>query len=725
MRIGVAIVFGIVPSAIAQTVAEESDLPRAVQGEGIVVTAQKRPQLIQDVPVPVASIGGAPLAESNQLLTRDFFDKIPGFNVLPSLQSNQPLAIRGITTSFGNPTVAIMIDDVPICASTNVGGGNVVPDLDPGDLQRIEVLRGPQGTLYGASSMGGLVKYVTIDPSMDRASGHIGAGVSGVTNGTGAGFNIRGAGNLPVSGDLAIRASGFMRRDPGYIDNPITNISGLNEQKGAGAQLSALWMPHASISLRLTALLQELKVGGVDDVDIVAGLHDLQQGNLPGTGASNRKIQAYIAALDVQRGRLAFTSVTGYTVNQFSGTTDTSGFQGAIVQGTFGVRGAVGDASNRTEKLTQEIRITLPVTNGMEWLIAGFYTNERSALRQTTFPEDPRTGVIVGAGTVNDFPATYREFAGFTNVVFRASDRLELQLGARGSRIDQATQQMVVGPLTPALTGGLEAPAAFPEARSSSNAFTYLATPMLRLSPQSMLYARFASGYRAGGPHRSPGGIVPAQYEPDKTQSYEIGVKAEFPGRRFAVDASAYHIKWKDIQLQANNPATTLPFQFNGGGARSDGVELAAEAWPWSGTMLAGWIVCNDAVLTDPIRIGAYAEPGERLPVGSRFSGHASLEHKFPVARDWSGFGAIEVSHVGDRKGPFRRIETAERLDYPAYSTLNLRGGIRGGSWTCTLFVTNATDERGKLNGGAGTGIPLGFVYIKPRTFGISLANNF
>jgi outer membrane receptor protein involved in Fe transport len=723
--IGIAFAAAVAPAAIAQTVVAESDVPQTVKGEGIVVTAQKRPELIQDVPVPVTSLDTSSLVEANRLLVREYFDKVPGFTILPSLQSNQVLTIRGITTGFGNPTVAVMIDDVPFGASTNVGGGNVVPDLDPGDLARIEVLRGPQGTLYGASSMGGLLKFVTNDPSTDRANGRIQGRVSGVTNGADAGYDLRGSGNVPVGDHVAIRASGFTRHEPGYIDNPVRHITGLNEQDASGGQLSALWLPEPAISLKLTALFQELKGAGANVFDVLAGLGDLQQNELPGSGAYDRRSQAYIAVFDVQRGRLGLTSVTGYTVNQFTDRTDTSGSQGAVVRTYFGVSGALVAASNRTEKLTQELRATLPLTRSAEWVLGGFYANERSALRQTTLAEDPRTGVMVGPATVMDFPATYREFAGFTNVVLHATDRFEVQLGVRESRIKQSAEQTVVGPLTPAFTGGLDSPAVYPEVRSSSDAFTYLVTPRIQVTPEIMLYARFASGFRAGGPNRSPGGIVPAQYEPDKTQNYEVGLKGEFFSRRLAMDVSAYHIRWKDIQLQATNLVTTIPFQFNGGGARSDGVELAAQATPVRGTTLGGWVVWNDAVLTDPIRIGSFAEAGERLPIGSRFSSHLTLRRDFVVSDEWSGFALAEVSYVGDRNGPFRRTESSTRLDYPAYTTADLRVGIGRGSWACTLFVTNVTDERGKLNGGVGTGIPFGFVYITPRTYGVTLASTF
>jgi len=145
------------PAPGAQAAAIEA---QPVQLEEIVVTAQKRVERLQDVPIPVTAINTQTLAETNQVLLRDYYSTVPGLNVSPGVQSSQDVSIRGITTGgFTNPTVGITIDDMPYAGSTAVGGGLVIPDFDPSDLERIEVLRGPQGTLYGASSMGGQIGY--------------------------------------------------------------------------------------------------------------------------------------------------------------------------------------------------------------------------------------------------------------------------------------------------------------------------------------------------------------------------------------------------------------------------------------------------------------------------------------------------------------------------------------------------------------------------------------
>jgi TonB-dependent receptor-like protein len=239
------------------------------QLQEVVVTAQKREEKLQDVPVPVTVLSADSLLESNQLRLQDYYATVPGFTVTPSgSQSVTVLSIRGITTGGGtNPTVGIMVDDVPYGASTGLGGADLVPDIDPGDLARIEVLRGPQGTLYGASSMGGLLKFVTADPSTESVSGRVQTGIETIYNGANPGYNVRGSINVPLSDTLALRASGFVRQDPGYIDNPVLDTNGINKHDASGGHLSALWRPSDAFSLKVSALVQQIKSDGSDDIE--------------------------------------------------------------------------------------------------------------------------------------------------------------------------------------------------------------------------------------------------------------------------------------------------------------------------------------------------------------------------------------------------------------------------------------------------------------------------
>src|SRR5262249_8577138 len=160
------------------------------------------------------------------------------------------------------------------------------------ELTRLEVLRGPQGTLYGASSLGGLLKYVTVDPSTEGLKGQVRAGASDIQNGDGLGYSVSGAINVPLSDTWAVRASGFTRRDPGYINDPVHHIDGVNWGEVHGGRLTALWRPSPDFSLKLGALLQDDESGGNTFVNFLPGFttpQGLTQNTAPGSGGYRKK----------------------------------------------------------------------------------------------------------------------------------------------------------------------------------------------------------------------------------------------------------------------------------------------------------------------------------------------------------------------------------------------------------------------------------------------------
>ncbi|HWW84955.1 MAG TPA: TonB-dependent receptor plug domain-containing protein, partial [Vicinamibacterales bacterium] len=173
-------------------------------GENVVVTAQKRgEERVRDVPIPVTVLNADSLVDNGQVLLRDYYSDVPGLNLSTGLYAMTTLTIRGANSGGGDPTVGVIIDDVPFGSST--GYGTWIPDFDPGDLTQVEVLRGPQGALYGANSMGGLLKYVTKDPSTQSIDGSVDVGTMAVYNGDKPGYNLRGSVNVPLNDALAMR----------------------------------------------------------------------------------------------------------------------------------------------------------------------------------------------------------------------------------------------------------------------------------------------------------------------------------------------------------------------------------------------------------------------------------------------------------------------------------------------------------------------------------------
>jgi iron complex outermembrane recepter protein len=714
-------------SKIENSASTSQDSLKKMQLTEIVVTAQKREERLQDVPVPVTAISAESLVAQNELRLQDYYSQIPGFTVTPGIQTNSTLSIRGVTTGSGtNPTVGITVDDVPYGSSAVAGGGEVVPDIDPGELARVEVLRGPQGTLYGASSMGGLLKFVTVDPSTDEVSGRIQAGGSSVHNGAELGYNVRGSVNIPLGDSLAVRASGFTRVDPGYIDNPILHINGVNEERVSGGRLSFLWRPSEVVSLKLGALLQQSRLDGSPNVDVptpgyptTTGLTDLQQNAVRGTGWDDRRIQVYNATLTAKLGVAQLTAVSGYNVNTSSDSFDVSYLVGPTMQALFGVGGGATLDDYKTTKFTQEIRLSAPIGQRIDWLLGGFYTDEHSRNRQNVAGIDTVTGMVAGSLEEFDTPTIYKEYAAFTDLTFHITDRFDVQVGGRESRIEQSLSQTLVV---------LGTPKATPEATGSANVFTYLLTPRFVVTPDLMVYARLASGYRAGGTNVIAAG-VPPQYNPDKTRNYEIGVKADFLNHTLLVDSSLYYIDWKDIQIFAiGGTQSPVGYNTNGSRAKSQGLEISVESRPLTGLKVAGWITLSEAELTAgfppaTMAAGVYGAAGDRLPYNSRFSGNLSLDQQYPLADKVTGFVGATVSYVGDREGVF--IGTAQRQNLPAYAKTDLRAGITWDSWTSHVYVTNVADKRGVLVGGLGASPPFGFAYIPPRTVGLSVVREF
>jgi len=692
----------------------------------IVVTAQKRSERLQEVPVPVTALDAVALVDNNLLRLEDYYADIPGLSMAPSdLRGGPILTIRGITTgSQLNPTVGVTVDDVPYGSSTSLGGGFTVPDFDPSDLGQIEVLRGPQGTLYGADSIGGLIKFVTVDPSTQGWSGRLQADVSSVYNGNAPGYAVRGAVNAPLSDTLALRASAYTRIDPGYIDDPVLRENGVNRVSASGGRLSVLWRPGPDLSVKLSAMLQHNTASGLPYVTIQPGLGDLQQSALRNTGAYSKEFGIYTASVSAHVGPFNVTSVSGYSVNSIYDSLDLTPALASFTLASYGVPGTGSVEHNKTSKFSEELRATTQFGPHFDWLIGIFYTHENSQFTGDIRAVDP-AGIPIATEIFEDFPTNFTEYAAFTDLTVHFTEQFDVQLGGRESHNRQTYNETDTGPFVALFDGVTSTTDVFPEVNSSANAFTYLVTPRYRLSPDLMLYARLASGYRAGGPNAPPGPGVPTEYAPDKTENYELGAKGDVLQHRLSFDASLYYIDWRDIQVLEVEPINGLGYIANAGRAKSQGVELSLEAHPIEGLKVAGWVAWNDAVLKDPFPPNSqdFGNAGDRLPYSSRFSANASAQDEFPLAASVRGFVGASVAYVGERVGIF--TGSPARQVFPAYARTDLHAGAHFEEWTVNLFLNNATDRRGLLSGGLGTTDPNTFTFIQPRTVGLSVTRQF
>jgi iron complex outermembrane recepter protein len=703
----------------------------------IVVTAQKRIERLQDVPMAVSAINAETLVNNNQLRLEDYYQKLPGVSLTRQGTGGEPMiVIRGMTTvGQGNPTAGLVIDDVPFGRSTSLAFLVTMPDIDPGELSRVEVLRGPQGTLYGASSIGGLLKYVTLDPSTQRLSGRLQVGSTHIHQGDDFGHTIRGSVNVPLSDALAVRLSGFTLEDPGYIDNAETGERDVNNRESGGGRFSMLWRPSESFALKLSALMQDSELHGMTDSDTTLE-PNLQRNELPGFGKTRRQIEAYSATMTGTLAALELVSTTAYTVNELDNSLE--------AQSLRALAGIVFPGSGRSaftnqfedEKFTQELRATLPIGARLSWLLGLFYTEERNQYRADLFANN-NTGAPVGLLLRNlGLPGTsFEERAAFTNLTVDITERFDVQFGGRYGENDQvfnrASVPLCVTAILCASRPALDpAPTFFQTSRSTDDAFTYLATSRFKFSPDLMAYARIASGYRPGGPNFACGQLPPqlCEYDADTSTNYEIGVKGALLDRKLSFETAVYYIDWQDIQVVTTIPVNQVQTQYtdNGSRARSQGVEFSFAAKPVSSLSVTGWVVYNDAELTETVPITVPPAPaGTRLPLSSRWSGSLSAEQRFPITL-WggaSGSVGLDATYVGERVNTFNL--TATEPTKPSYTQFDLHAGVTFDTWTVNAFVNNLTDKRGILQGGNIVRGATTVDYIQPRAIGLSLSRDF
>jgi len=741
------------PSTEATSIEIERDHPsqnEVVRLEEVLVTAEKREERLQDVAVSVTVLNPDKLADNGQSRLVDYFATIPGLNLTTGSVGGgtQYLTIRGLSAGYNqNATVATVIDDIPVGASTYFNWGSFTqPDLDPSDLARIEVLKGPQGTLYGADSLGGLVKYVTADPSAAQPSGRIEISGMDIPAG-GIGYAVRGAANMPVTDTFAIRTSGFYRRDPGYIDDLTSEKSDFNSVDNYGGHLAALWRPAADFSLKLSALLENSH-GAASLVNSNAldqfPQGDLKYTGLPRTSDYNTGTQLYSAVVNYDVAGVSLVSLTGYSTRKIASSLDFTGCCVPYFATPYFPEASATFINQQwiTHKFSQELRVSSSVGHWLDWRIGGFYTRETNPDSYQAFnAADIVTGSFLGQTLINRTDISFSEHATFADLVVHISEPFSIEFGGREGWHKQQQGFVQTGPGTENLAG-YPPPYVVPTATADESAFTYQVAPKFAISPDLMTYARVATGYRNGGTNYYSNimlrDAIPTGYAPDKTTNYELGIKGALLDHRLSFDAAAYYIDWSNFQLTVTKPVGqfTASYISNAGNAKSEGLEFSLQARPTRGLTITAQGSFDHAILTQdlPVTSTAYGKAGDRLPYSARFSGGIGVNQDIRLSNDWVGFSGADVNYLGSRlyefvTAPGPGQSPSARLGFPAYTQVNLHTGVRSGSWRLNVFVNNVSDRRAVigLQPQAALGVTQGYyaTVIQPRTVGLSLSRAF
>jgi outer membrane receptor protein involved in Fe transport len=753
--------FGLAP-ALARAADAESGAAAPAEGavlEEIVVTAEKRASTVQDTPISMTAVSGADLAARGIVEFSALASETPGISMRDNGPGQTEFEMRGMTSSGGNsPTVGFYLDDVPMTSPAAAQNGKVVIDPSLYDLNRVEVLRGPQGTLYGAGSMGGTVKLVTNQP--DTQAFHAsGAATTSETQGGGFNYALNGMLNLPlIENQMALRIVGTDSHTSGWIDRIVLsdfpmpdstgfirgNVQGAqvqhdysqsNAEHLSGARATLLWQVTDEFTLTPSIFYQRVTQDGPSAYDSVPGtLAHYQPFDIAEPYSDEFTLEALTA--DYRAPSFELTSVTAHWTRVSTQTQDTSeSFEnpftcisvapscGALpFYGPNGVASGpvAGTETDPSSQFSEELRVASTADGPLKGVAGVFYSDFKSQWQLNTQSQNNLSYVdfsnfTTPAATTTVWglnePAHIRQWAVFGEGTWSVTPAFKATAGVRLFSYTSDLSMYFAGWGSP--LGG-----ATPSTTDISQSETGV-DPKLNLSYEFskdlMVYATAAKGFRPGGGNQPlpnfPAPNAPANfgytkwptsYKSDSLWSYEIGEKARFLDRRVTFNASVYYENWTQIQLEE------LPFGYplfdNAGDANIYGGEIELKALLGGGFTLSASGAYTHATL----------EPGphytivmEGQPVGAsvstvvpdvpEYTANVGLDYNRELNSLLSLVAHIDYTYTGQRYD-LVAINQGQMWSLPGYGLTNLRVGVKSGpDWNVSLFCNNLANDHPAL----------------------------
>ncbi|WP_230461307.1 TonB-dependent receptor domain-containing protein [Sphingobium sp. CAP-1] len=622
----------------------------------IIVTAQKRPQILRDIPLSVTVLSFAPLARSRTPSTRDISLDLEGLAMTNMGPGRNRQFIRGVADSpfngLSQSTVAVQVDEARVTFNAPD------PDLRLIDVDRVELLKGPQGPLYGSGALGGIYHIVTRKPDLEGVSGSVRLSADAVQHGQ-PGTGAEGIFNLPLVNDrLAVRAAGYRFVNGGWINN-IGAKRGRNSAETVGLRLGIRWRPADDWTLDAGFALQDINAR--DSQYVTASDDTLSRAHVFAEPTDN-DFKLWHGTITGAIGALELTSATSFVDHGFDYILDAS-----AVATAFGLAGPVRFEDQRHYAIfNQELR--LASSGSDHWLVGLSY------LQATT-----RGGARVmdesdAAQTVETYDRRVIEYAAFGEGTVRIVDRLSLTLGAR---LFHSIAQDGMG----------DEPAISP-VRIRKTILSPSAALSLDLGGRGLLYLRYARAMR-------PGGVAPAdmaasrQFDADELSTIDLGIRRASHDGRFSLSASLYHTRWDEIQsdyLLANGLVSTR----NAGRGAIIGGEITTEWTIGQGITLSAGASAQSARLT---RAANGAELDDRrLPVAPTLAGRVALAKSIILSDDWRGQAAIQANYVGKA-----RLSFDDDLDRHMgnYAVASAHAELSRDIWTLGVRMDNLLDVRG------------------------------
>jgi iron complex outermembrane receptor protein len=674
----------------------------------IIVTVSKRTERVQDVPASITALGGEELRQRGAVSMEDYLRSVPGLSYIDRGVANNSIVIRGLTADAQNytdmgGTVGIYLGDIPL-AGLAVSGNNA--DIKLIDMERVEVVRGPQGTLYGDGALGGAVRNIPAAPNLAHFGGTVQVGYSETGQEGGANREIQGVMNFPiVANQLALRAVGYRYSNSGYIKNSAaSNTAFANNARALGfgalvkdqddignslyegGRVTALWQPTEKFRASTMFLSQNLEQNGLPEVQLGLGTYEqtrLQISEAYRGGGERLRDKISIANLELEYdlGWSRLFSSTSYI--------EETGLLVRDIGTNFGNIPTPQSVDLTSRATIEEVRLTSQLSGPFQFL-TGFYYNDTTkrrysdAFKLTTPPTTVDHRFRVASAT---------QRALFGEASYAITEHFKATLGARAFNYDQ--EFVTTSLITPVPTvRTLE--------NKNNSGETYKLNATYQPSRDALFYTQWAQGFRLGSPIAGPPASVcdihntglidgttlssrDRHLDPDRLDSYEAGTKLTLLHRRLTVNAAVYRNDWSGIPVVVLVPCGFGQF-VNAGKAKTQGVEVEGTLHvldALSVTLGASYV---DAELTkDAPGVGL---KGNRLPGSPRYNVNSAVQYGFALG-DVPAF--VRADYL--RTGGFYNNLASTGTEIANYGLLNLRSGVTFGPAAFELFVNNVTNE--------------------------------
>jgi outer membrane receptor protein involved in Fe transport len=692
-------------AALAQEQSTPTGDTNPPQLQEIVVTAQKFRENLQDVPLSLSVITAKDLNAWDATSLEQLQYAIPNLSAFQYGPGVEFIQIGGIATDVGGPTVGQYVDEMSITAPTSLDV--YTPDIRMLDMQRVEVLRGPQGALYGEGSMGGTIRYITASPSLTDYYGSAEMEGGSITDG-GESYRADGVLSVPLIQDvLGLRLVAGYERDGGWIDDPVTERSNINATEFSTFRGKLLFQPTQRLKLSLLVLHQK---------------SDQANQNLGFNGQIFSAVQTpndhqydlVNGVADFDAGPVLVTESIGYLNSRMLEQFDLTGLYSPVLTALGlppGFITQIAYPDNIGEHIiNDELRLSSSATGPYHW-VGGVFYQKTSVSNNTTTTTAP--GSLPFTLLSDDAFNTNSELSLYGEGSYQITQNLDALAGLRYYEDHEAQQSTSVS-------------VGFPS-NDYGNARFHTLNPHFNLryefSEASMVYLNAAKGFRSGGFNLTSAGEgvvkVPPTYAPDSLWTYQLGTKQEMLDRRLAFDGDVYYTNWEDVQSTAFAPGSAIEYFENGGRVSGWGTDLSLEARPVAGMTLSasyGWNNLEYRTKTADKDIG---DPVDNA-VHNSFS--ASFDYRRPVTESVGGLLRVDYQHAGRAQVTLR--DYGANIDLPEHDTVNARVGLDWGNYEVSLFSDNLFNDRHVILPGP-YGVLSANVELQPRVVGLNLQAHF